>query len=61
MRFASVREEKAQPDEVEEYKRFVLALADRVAQRHEEHATAVSPNEQAAIDEIAGALGGTPA
>jgi len=54
-------EEKAQADEVEEYKRFVLALVERVAKRHEEHGTAISPNEQAAIDEITGALGATPA
>src|SRR3954468_23440410 len=54
-------EEKAQPDEVDEYKRFVLALVDRVAKRHEEHGTAISANEQAAIDEIAGALGATAA
>ena len=50
-------EDKAQPNEVEEYKRFILALVDRVATRHEEHGTAISPREQAAIDEIAGALG----
>ena len=50
-------EQKAQPDEVEDYKRFILALVDRVAKRHEEDGTAVSPREQAALDEIAGALG----
>ena len=50
-----------QPEEVEDYKRFVLALVDRVAKRHEEHGTAISPNERSAIDEIAGALGATPA
>jgi hypothetical protein len=54
-------EQKAQPDEVEEYKRFILALVDRVARRHEEDGTAISPNEQSAIDEIAAALGATPA
>ena len=54
-------EAKAQPNEVEEYRGFILALVDRVAERHEEHGTAISPNEQAAIDEIAGALGTTPA
>ena len=50
-------EQKAQPGEVEEYRRFILALVDRVAKRHEEHGTAISPGEQAAIDEITGALG----
>jgi peptidyl-tRNA hydrolase len=54
-------EVKAQPNEVEEYKGFILALVDRVAKRHEEQGAAISPNEQAAIDEIAGALGTTPA
>ena len=54
-------EAKAQPDEVEEYRGFVLALVDRVAKRHEEDGAAISPNEQAAIDEIAGALGPAPA
>jgi hypothetical protein len=54
-------QDKAQPDEVEEYKRFVLALVDRVAKRHEEHGTAISQNERAAIDEITGALGTAPA
>jgi hypothetical protein len=52
-------EAKAQPEEVEEYRRFVLALAERVAGRHEEHGTAISDKERAAIDEIAGALGAT--
>src|SRR5687767_12039007 len=45
-------EVKAQPNEVEEYKGFILALVDRVAKRHEEQGAAISPNEQAAIDEI---------
>ena len=54
-------EAKAQPNEVEEYNGFILALVDRVAKRHEEHGTAISPKEQAAIDEITGALGPTPA
>ena len=53
-------EAKAQPNEVEEYKGFILAVVDRVAKRHEEHGTAISPKEQAAIDEITGALGTTP-
>jgi hypothetical protein len=54
-------EEKAQPGEVEEYRRFILALVDRVAKRHDEHGTAISHNERAAIDDITGALGGAPA
>ena len=54
-------EAKATPEEVADYRRFVLALADRVASRHEEGGVAVSPGEQAAIDEIAAALGGADA
>ena len=54
-------EQKAQPEEVEEYKSFVLALAQRVAARHEEEGVAISANEQEAINAIAGALGTTPA
>ena len=50
-------EGKASPDEVEDYRRFIGSLMDRVARRHEEHGTAISAKEQAAIDEITAALG----
>jgi len=50
-------EGKATADEVEDYKQFVLTLARRVAERHEEHGTQISPAEQSAIDELAAALG----
>jgi hypothetical protein len=50
-------ERKATPDEVEGYRRFVLALADRVANAHQEHGDRVSDAERAAIDEISVALG----
>ena len=50
-------ESKATADEVDDYRRFVLTLARRVAERHEEHGTQVSPAEQAAIDDLAAALG----
>jgi len=50
-------ESKATADEVEDYRRFILTLARRVAERHEEHGTQVSPAERAAIDALAGALG----
>ncbi len=49
-------ERKATPDETEQYRRFVLALADKVANAHREGDTAVSAAEQAAINEISGAL-----
>ena len=50
-------EQKATAEEVADYKRFVLALADKVANAHREEDTNVSAAEQAAIDEIATALG----
>lgn len=50
-------EAKATPEEVASYRRFVLALADKVAKAHREGGAAVSDAEQAAIDEVAAALG----
>ena len=50
-------EQKATPDEVAAYKRFVLTVADKVANAHREGDALVSAAEQAAIDEIATALG----
>ena len=52
-------ETKATPAELEDYRRFVLTLADRVANAHREGATSVSQPERAAIDEIAASLGAT--
>ena len=48
---------KATPDEVDEYRRFILTLANKVAAAHREEGQEVSPAEAAAIDQIAGALG----
>jgi hypothetical protein len=50
-------EGKGTPEEVDEYKRFVVTLAHKVAASHREHGTDVSPAEQAAIDEISATLG----
>ena len=50
-------ERHATADEVDEYRRFVLTLARRVAERHEEHGTRISSAEQAALDDLASALG----
>ena len=47
---------KAGPDEVDEYKRFVLAVAERVAAAHREDGQDVSPAERTAIDQITQAL-----
>jgi hypothetical protein len=48
---------KATPEEVGDYRGFVLALADKVAAAHREDGVAISPPEHAAIGEIAAALG----
>ena len=53
-----VLETKATPDEVNDYRKFVLTLSDHVASAHREHGAAVSPPEQAAIADITAALGG---
>jgi hypothetical protein len=49
---------KATPDEVNDYRRFVLTLSDHVANAHREDGVAVSGGEQAAIADITAALGG---
>jgi hypothetical protein len=55
-------EQKATPEEVDEYKRFVLTLANRVAEAHKEgflglSGERVSDAERAAVAEIAQTLG----
>ena len=48
---------KATPEELEDYKRFVLNLATtRVANAHREGGVSVSPAERAALEEIAAGL-----
>lgn len=49
---------KATPEEVDDYRRFVLTLADRVPAAHREDGETVSPAEAEAVRQIAGALGG---
>jgi DNA-binding transcriptional regulator GbsR (MarR family) len=53
----SLLEAKASPGELEDYRRFTLSLAERVARAKEEGDQPVSDAERAAIDEISGALG----
>jgi hypothetical protein len=50
-------ERKATPDEVESYRRFVVTLAEKVANAHREGATGVSEAEREAIGEITASLG----
>jgi hypothetical protein len=52
-------EQKATPQEVDDYRGFVLTLADRVAHAHREDGVEVSDAERQAIEEIAAALGAT--
>jgi hypothetical protein len=51
-------EQKATPEEVADYRGFVVAVAERTATAKEEGETPVSAAEQAAIDEIKATLGG---
>ena len=58
----SLLEQKATPDEVEDYKRFIVNLAERVAEARKEgflglSGERVSPDERAAVEQIAEALG----
>jgi hypothetical protein len=48
---------KATPAELDEYRRFIVTLAHKVAAAHREHGVDVSESEQAAIEDIAAALG----
>jgi hypothetical protein len=50
-------ESKATPQECDDYQRFVLALAGKVAAAHREYGQDVSLAEAAAIGEITAALG----
>ena len=49
-------EGKATPPEVDEYRRFIVTLAQKVAAAHREHGHDVSDAEQTAISEIEAAL-----
>jgi hypothetical protein len=54
-------ESKATAAEVEDYKQFVVTLAQKVASAHREDGQDVSPGEAEAIKEIESALGATRA
>jgi hypothetical protein len=51
-------EAKATADEVDGYRRFILAVANKVAAAHREEGQAVSPAETVAIEQITAALSG---
>jgi hypothetical protein len=44
-------------EEVGEYRQFIITLSQHVAAAHREHGVEVSEAEQAAINDITGALG----
>lgn len=50
---------KATPGELDGYRRFVLALASKVAAAHREEGQSVSPAEAQAIQQLTAALGTT--
>ena len=50
-------ESKATAEERDDYRRFVIALANKVAAAHQEHGQSVSPAEATAIEQITEALG----
>jgi hypothetical protein len=50
-------ESKATAQERDDYRRFVISLANKVAAAHREHGQSVSPAEAAAIQQITEALG----
>ena len=54
----SLLEQKATPQEVDDYRRFVVTIANKVANAHREHGQAVSDAEQSALEEISSSLGG---
>jgi hypothetical protein len=49
----------ASPQELDDYRHFVITLADKVAAAHREHGQSVSPAEAAAIQDITAAVGAT--
>jgi hypothetical protein len=54
---AALLKSKATTQELDDYRRFVLALANKVAAAHRERGQSVSPGETEAMYEIATALG----
>lgn len=52
-------ESKATAEECDDYRHFVLSLANKVAAAHREHGQQVSPEEATAIEQITAALGTT--
>lgn len=49
--------QKATAGEIDAYRAFVVALAERVANAHREHGVSVSEAEQTALDDVTAAVG----
>jgi hypothetical protein len=52
-------EQKATPEEVDDYRGFVMALSERVAAAHREDGVEISPEEQQALGEIQASMAGS--
>jgi hypothetical protein len=52
-------EQKATPEEVDDYRRFVMALSKKVAAAHREDGVEISPDEQQALGEIEARMAGS--
>jgi hypothetical protein len=52
-----VLKSKATTEELDDYRRFVLTLAGKVAAAHREHGQAVSPAEAEGVQQVTEALG----
>jgi hypothetical protein len=50
---------KGTPDELVAYRKFIIALSEKVAAAHREHGVQVNDQESGAIDAINGAIGAT--
>jgi hypothetical protein len=60
-RAVTLLENTATAEELDDYRRFVVTLASKVAAAHREHGQSVSRPEEEAIQEITAALGATSA
>jgi hypothetical protein len=58
---ADLLRQKATPEELDDYRSFVVKLAERVAGAHKESGEPVSERERAAIEEITGNFGANSA
>jgi hypothetical protein len=53
----SLLEQKATPREVDDYRQFIVTLANKVAEAHREHGQQIGDGERKAIEDISSSLG----